>query len=110
MAGGFRSAFPLLGVSAPPVSTQGGYRSHLWRWGGGATAPAPPPLRGGYRSLLAIWTGGAFAGRTVPPTPRPSKGGIPDTWKREHDEDDEELMMLVGVAMAAYWNEKAAPV
>lgn len=104
MAGGFRSAFPLLGVSAPPVSTQGGYRSHLWRWGGGATAPAPPPLRGGYRSLLAIWTGGAFAGRTVPP--RPSKGGIPDTWKREHDEDEEEILIAVMLATAMAYQLK----
>jgi len=83
MAGGYRSAQPLLGLSAPPVTTQGGYRGLLFYWGGGASAPAPAPTQGGYRSLLAFWTGGAFAGRVVPPIPPTpdDRGGHSKDWR-----------------------------
>lgn len=104
MAGGYRSALPILGLSAPQTVTQGGYRSHLWRWGGGANAPAPTPVRGGYRSLLAFWMGGAAAGTAVPP--RPSKGGIPDVWKPSHDEDEEEILIAVMLATAMAYQLK----
>jgi hypothetical protein len=104
MAGGYRSALPLLGLSAPQTVTQGGYRSHLWRWGGGASA-RPAVVQGGYRSLLAFWMGGASAGSFVPPTPRPSKGGIADPWKPVHDEDEEEILIAVMMATAmAYYS------
>jgi hypothetical protein len=107
MAGGYRSALPLLGLSASPVTTQAGYRSHLWRWGGGANAPAPAAVRGGYRSLLAIWTGGAFAGRTTPPIPpTPTQDGHGRQWKPIQDkttrlQQDDELIALFLAGFAA---------
>lgn len=43
MAGGYRSVLTPLGLSAPPVFVQGGYRSFLWFFGGGACAGAVVP-------------------------------------------------------------------
>lgn len=75
---GFRSALPLLGLSSAPSSTQGGVRSLLAPWVGGASAPSAPATQGGYRSLLGFWIGGASAGSApTPPTPggNPNGGG-----------------------------------
>lgn len=75
---GFHSALPLLGLSGTASTTQGGYRSLLAPWVGGASAPSAPATQGGYRGLLGFWIGGASAGSApTPPTPggNPNGGG-----------------------------------
>lgn len=113
MAGGYRSAQPLLGLSAPPTITQGGYRGLLFYWGGGASAPAAPPVRGGYRSLLAFWVGGAFAGTAIPPippTPTTNFDGHGRQWEPIKDKTtrlqrDDELVALFLAGFSATANQ-----
>jgi hypothetical protein len=72
--GGTRSelAFWVGGAAAPQAPTQGGDRSLLAFWLGGACAPIVPAVPG-YRSMLGFWIGGAcgfvHAIPPVPPTP-----------------------------------------
>jgi hypothetical protein len=98
VAGGFRSALPLLGLSAPSVTIQAGYRSMMWRWGGGASA-TPVTVQGGYRSLLAFWAGGAFSGTAIPPIPpvTPVYEGHSKEWIRDRTsrlQADDEFVAL----------------
>ena len=111
MAGGYRSALPVLGLSAPAVTVQAGYRSHLWRWGGGASS-RPAVVQGGYRSLLAFWTGGAFAGTAVPPTPPTPANfdGHGRRWEPIQDrtsrlQQDDELIALFLAGFSATANQ-----
>ena len=130
MAGGYRSVLPFLGLSAPTTTIQAGYRSMLWRWGGGASAPAttvqagyrsmlfrwgggasaPSTItQGGYRSLLAFWAGGAFAGTAVPPIPPvvPVYEGHGKEWTRDRTsllQADDEFVALFLASFTATAN------
>ena len=73
---------------------QGGYRSPLGYWVGGAGAP---PARGSVRSLLAFWMGGAYGYGFVPaPLPVPVPGPVEGVafGKRPFIDDDEVMEFL----------------
>ena len=71
MAGGYRSPAPWLGISASPVTEQGGYYTLPWWQAGGA----PIVEKGGYYTLPWWQAGGGVGETPVEPTPTP----IPNT-------------------------------
>jgi len=82
----------------------------LFRWGGGASAPVTV-VQGGYRSLLAFWAGGAFNARTTPPIPpTPTQEGHGRRWEPIQDrtsrlQQDDELIALFLAGFSATANQ-----
>jgi hypothetical protein len=78
------------GAGAPPVVTQGGFRTPLPTFPAGGT---PAVTQGGVRSMLAFWAGGANAG-LAPVIDEQILGGPSDRLDIIEQEDDEIMIII----------------
>jgi len=82
---GYRSALPLLGISAPVVVVQAGYRSLLGLWIGGVSSGFVPPIP------------------PIPPVPSLTYEGHPKRWRpivedvttKRIFQDEEDIIMFL---------------
>jgi hypothetical protein len=96
--GGYRSPHQVLGISSEPATGQGGFRTPVPGWNAGGTTA----VQGGYKSLLGFWMGGASAGEAIVlPTEEKLGGPRDDVALRERIRaEDEEILMFI-----AAWTE-----
>ena len=89
---GFKSPLFLLGIGAPGVTTQGGFRTPIPGWNAGGTTTG---IQAGFVSPLPFMFGGAGIGEVEPEVD--AKSYTHDRFRDNHQQimrDDEELLII----------------